>query len=111
MAVEFSKSIIGPKSFSVVVKVDNKTAGEALFYEKVDEPGVFGERVDIKEKFRGQGLATMALQEGDRIVHNEFPNAKRRFLDINKRSYKKYTDGISDEQLIEMGDKGILFKP
>lgn len=111
MAVEFSKNILSQKAFSVVVKVGNKIAGEALFYEKQDEPGVFGGRVDIKEKYRQQGLATAALQEGDRIIHNEFPNAKRRFLDINKRSYKKYTDGISDEQLIEMGDKGILFKP
>jgi hypothetical protein len=111
MCVEFSKNRLGAKSFSVTVKVDNRIAGEALFYEKADEPGVFGERVDIKEKFRGQGLATMALQEGDKIVHNEFPGANRRFLDINKRSYKRYTDGISDDQLIEMGDKGILFKP
>lgn len=111
MPIELFKKIFGPKSFAVVVKVDGKTAGEALFYERDDEPGVFGERVDIKTNFQGRGLATMALQTGDQIMREEFPEAKRRFNDKRGFPYTRYTDGITDEQIIDIDNDGVVFKP
>ena len=111
METNLSEEQVGNKSFVVKITVDNKTAGEAYFFEKPDEPGVFGGRVDIKERFRGKGLATLALKEGDNIIRTKFPNAKRRFKDTKKLTYKTYTDGIKDEQIIDIDENGILFKP
>lgn len=111
MSIEFKKVDLSPNKFKVIILQDQKRAGEALFYEIENEPNVFGERVDIKEKFQNQGLATKALIEGDKIVRDKFPTFKRRFVDINKFSYNAYTDSISNDQIIDFDEKGLLFNP
>lgn len=111
MAIDLFKRKIKDKQFSVEVKVNGKRAGEAIFFEQGDEPGVFGARVDINGKFRGKGLATEALKAGDKIVREEFPGAHRRFVDVNGLTYRRYTDSIGDDQIIDIDDKGILFRP
>lgn len=111
MAFEFLKKVTGGKGFGVEVRVDGHLAGEADFFEEPGERGVYGARVDVKPKFRQKGLATLALQTGDMILKSEKPGARRRFHDINSLSYKKYTKGISDEQIELIDKKGIVFKP
>lgn len=109
MSFEFEQEDINDKAFIIRAKNGGKIAAEALYYEDGGEPGVYGARVDVKSKFRGFGLATALLGVGDLVVRAI--GGLRRFRDINDYSYRNYTDHISDEQIIEYDEDGLLFKP
>lgn len=113
MDLEFKRVFLGKNNykFRIIAKVGGKTVGEGHFFERDDEPGVIGERIDISKEFRRKGLGTLILQEGDRLVREEFPDMLRRFSDINGYSYRKYTDSIPDHKIVDFDDKGLLFKP
>jgi len=111
MLKEFVIEAINALSFRVKVRRDGRSAGEAIFAE-VPDPAhgqVWQERVDINPKDTGLGLATEPLLAGDEHIRKTKPGGLRRFLATNGNQFRKYTDQIPDENLVDMGDDGSIY--
>lgn len=106
---------IQENSFLVQARDGKKLAGEAIFSrERETISWVWRARVDVKSKYRRQGIASQLLTEGDQYISTNFPGDAREFNNLNTEAsfgYKEYTDKIADEKIISFEGNRLRFKP
>ena len=96
-------------SFDVHAKQGFKTLGIAHFYK---QDSLWKARVDVKEKYRGRGIASQLLSQGDSYISTHFNGDLREFENLNDDyPYKRYTDEIPDEQIVSYEKNHLRFRP
>lgn len=106
--------VLNAKNFLVIANNQGggKLLGLAHFFRETNHAtNCWGARVDIKEKYTGNKIATRLLQHGDEFIAQNYPEELRLFNDLNSYSYLVYTSLISDNQIIDFNQDGLLFKP
>jgi len=101
---QIPKKFIQENSFLVQAKDGNRLAGEAIFSREREVISlVWRARVDVKSKYRRQGIASQLLTEGDLYIGTNFPNEIREFNNLNEEKgfgYNGYTNSIENEQIV-----------
>ena len=113
------KEFILKNSFIVRAKDSDQNAGEAIFSRSQEgqeggNVGIWQALVNVNKSYLRQGIGSGLLTTGDSYIHKHHPNDVREFN--NQRApegygYKRYTDRITDTQLISFEGNCLRFRP